>query len=281
MLARVDRRLVASFAAIAIVATACAIVPGWPTPESRPAPSPSQCQFRHGFAEVYGAMPDIVGDCVEDESDGPSGTDTQQRTTNGLLVWRRADGLVAFTDGGRTWVRAPDGGVYRRGNDERFNWEAVSQTGLRLPIATPGEPVPTAVPTSERSGARPTPEPGSRRVTPEEIATSLATSGIAITGVTVLTADTDSTRMLGRAGSYVAKIVWRDVRAPDAEAAVELFPDLATLNARQEQLEDVGRSAPAIAQHLFSSPSRLALVRVPRTLSFDQARAYEAWLARL
>ena len=47
----------------------------------------------------------------------------QQRTTGGLFVWRQADNVLAFTDGGRTWVLGPFG-YQRRLAGERFCWEA-------------------------------------------------------------------------------------------------------------------------------------------------------------
>src|SRR5688572_9818409 len=67
------------------------------------------CHFVHGFADARSAVPEVIGDCLENERADPASGDTVQRTTRGLLVWRKADGLVAFTDGHRTWVRGPDG----------------------------------------------------------------------------------------------------------------------------------------------------------------------------
>jgi hypothetical protein len=107
-----------------------------PTRAAIPTPRPP-CSFVRGFAELKAQLGDLVGGCLEEERADPTNGDSMQRTTTGLLVWRRADGLVAFTDGGRTWVRGPDGLVYLRSNAQRFAWEA-AQSGS---VATPGPPI--------------------------------------------------------------------------------------------------------------------------------------------
>jgi hypothetical protein len=124
--------------------------------------SPS-CRFLHGFAETRSAVPDVVGDCTENERPDPTSGDTVQRTTRGLLVWRKADQLVAFTDGHRTWVRGPDGLVRVRTNEERFAWEAApaGPNAPALRIVTPGPPIPTAAPTAAGTPAPGTTTPAS------------------------------------------------------------------------------------------------------------------------
>ncbi len=49
--------------------------------------------------------------------------DGTQKTTGGLLVWRKADNHTAFTNGHETWINGPNG-LQRRLNSERFPWEA-------------------------------------------------------------------------------------------------------------------------------------------------------------
>src|ERR671932_387276 len=81
------------------------------------------CRFVLGFATLRDLLgPRIVGDCLEDQRFAANGN-AEQRTTGGLLVWRKADNWTAFTDGFRTWVNGPYGLLMRR-NDERFWWEA-------------------------------------------------------------------------------------------------------------------------------------------------------------
>jgi len=60
-----------------------------------------------------------------------------QRTTRGLLVWRKADGAIAFTNGSRTWVAGADG-VQQRRNDERFPWEAPAVNAAVAPALYTG-----------------------------------------------------------------------------------------------------------------------------------------------
>jgi hypothetical protein len=121
---------------------------------ARGRPPPAGCRFTHGFAEAKSAIPDVIGDCTENERTDATSGDTLQRTTRGLLVWRKADGLVAFTDGHRTWVRGPDGLVRVRSNEERFAWEA-APSGPNAPalrVVTPGPPVPTSAPAPATPG---------------------------------------------------------------------------------------------------------------------------------
>ena len=138
------------------------------------------CRFVLGFAQVRDMVgAPTVGDCLEDEHYNPENGDSLQRTSRGLLVWRKADNFTAFTDGYRTWVNGPRG-LQQRLNGERFDWE--SPTGPGAPIA-PGAPaapeapgaaagVP-AVPEAVARGAR---EEAARRlgVAPEAIALTAA-----------------------------------------------------------------------------------------------------------
>jgi LysM repeat protein len=83
----------------------------------------ANCQFVLGFATLAAAIPQQVGQCVENESHDAANGDALQHTTGGLLVWRKADNWTAFTDGYRTWVNGPNG-VQERLNTQRFAWEA-------------------------------------------------------------------------------------------------------------------------------------------------------------
>lgn len=81
------------------------------------------CRYVFGFQALHDQLSSLVGDCTSDESHNPANGDALQHTTNGLLVWRKADNFTAFTDGYRTWVNGPYG-VQERLNTERFPWEA-------------------------------------------------------------------------------------------------------------------------------------------------------------
>ena len=98
------------------------------------------CEFVLGFAALKQMIPDTVGDCVEAERHNPDTGDALQRTTKGLLVWRKADNFTAFTDGYRTWINGPHG-LATRLNTQRFAWEANSEG---LPVVAEG-PAPGAL----------------------------------------------------------------------------------------------------------------------------------------
>jgi hypothetical protein len=105
----------------------------------------TDCDFKLGFAALRVlAGADLVGDCLEDEHANPRNGDALQRTTRGLLVWRKLDNFTAFTDGERTWVNGPFG-VQQRRNTERFDWEAIATPEPAVVGAAPGPPVPVLV----------------------------------------------------------------------------------------------------------------------------------------
>ena len=109
-----------------------------------PAVGADGCRFRVPFSQFKAEMSEVVGDCLENERYDQTSGDSLQRTTNGLLVLRRGDNRIAFTDGQRTWIRGPEG-IQARMNHERFEWEA---------------PPPTAVPQTTGTAASGTPVSG-------------------------------------------------------------------------------------------------------------------------
>lgn len=86
------------------------------------APTPAACTYVLGFQTLHDLIPDIVGPCTSDEFHNPDNGDGLQSSTNGLLVWRKADNWTAFTDGSTTWINGPFG-LQSRPNEERFPWE--------------------------------------------------------------------------------------------------------------------------------------------------------------
>lgn len=95
-----------------------------------PALAASECQFTLGFKSLHDLIPDIVGECVENARYAPDTGNALQRTTRGLLFWRKADNFTAFTDGYHTWINGPEG-LQERLNSERFTWEVVSPDSLK------------------------------------------------------------------------------------------------------------------------------------------------------
>lgn len=108
------------------------------------APAQAQnCQFVLGFATLHNLIPQIVGQCLENEHHNPTNGDGLQLTTNGLLVWRKADNFTAFTDGFRTWVNGPFG-LQMRLNSQRFFWEQNPEKLAIIPTPVAGDRCHTA-----------------------------------------------------------------------------------------------------------------------------------------
>lgn len=80
------------------------------------------CTFQLGFKTLHDLIPDIVGDCLDNEQHNSATGVTQQSTTNGQLTWRKADNWTGFTDGQHTWINGPEG-LQQRPNSERLPWE--------------------------------------------------------------------------------------------------------------------------------------------------------------
>src|SRR5579884_3903034 len=93
-----------------------------PTAATTFAAAAPNCQFILGFKTLHDMASSTVGSCVSDQAFNGNG-DAQQVTTNGMMVWRKADNFTAFTDGFRSWVNGPFG-VQERLNTQRFPWEA-------------------------------------------------------------------------------------------------------------------------------------------------------------
>src|SRR5919201_3953648 len=123
------RSMVRARSFVLVAAWVLALLPG-------PAPAAPAYTISLGYAALHDLIPAVVGDCLEDEHHNPANGDALQRTTGGLLVWRKADIFTAFTDGHRTWVNGPLG-LQQRLNSERFAWEAPpeSDAAAALPDA--------------------------------------------------------------------------------------------------------------------------------------------------
>lgn len=112
---------------------------------SRPAAAEAaECRFILGFKILHDLIPDKVGECTENEHHNPLNGDALQRSTGGLLVWRKADNFTAFTDGYRTWVNGPRG-LQQRLNTERFAWETDAAAAARPAPGAPSAPNPSSV----------------------------------------------------------------------------------------------------------------------------------------
>ena len=108
------------------------------------------CEFKLGFKALRDQIPEVVGDCLENERFNVDNGNVEQRTSGGLLVWRKADNWTAFTDGRTTWLNGPLE-LQSRPNGERFAWEAPAGPGP-TPAAGPLIP-PRAEPLVRRAVA--------------------------------------------------------------------------------------------------------------------------------
>ncbi len=146
------RRLAVS---VALVATAVLALTGIANAQTGP-------QFRSSFKALADLIPNVVGTPLEEEHWDIEGN-IVQRSTNGMLVWRRSDRWTAFTNGGMTWILGPYG-LASRSNSQLFPWEFVPLSPFSQPAATPAPgappapsaPAPTAAPAAP---ARPTATP--------------------------------------------------------------------------------------------------------------------------
>jgi peptidoglycan/xylan/chitin deacetylase (PgdA/CDA1 family) len=128
----------------------------------------SACEFSLGFRALRDAIPDLVGQCLDDESHDPASGDGRQRTTahhgqGGLLVWRKADNWTAFTDGATTWISGPYG-LESRANGDCLWWEACpGQAAPAVPVSADevvrGDPARPWVSVIFNAGAGYTPAP--------------------------------------------------------------------------------------------------------------------------
>ncbi|MFN8511345.1 MAG: hypothetical protein U0232_14560 [Thermomicrobiales bacterium] len=100
----------------------------------------------------------------------------------------------------------------------------------------------------------------------------------------VWTAETDPNKLLGRPFQYTSKVTFRDTRLPlrpnprSMPADVEVFATAADLQSRKTYIESVIKTSPQFVQYVYSA--NLALLRLGKGLTPDQAAAYEAAFAK-
>ncbi len=64
-------------------------------------------------------------------------------------------------------------------------------------------------------------------------------------------------------------------------ATIEMFSDDASMQARFTYLDGIQKSSPLFLQYMYRNDARRLVLRVPKELTPDQAKAYEEWLSRL
>lgn len=127
------------------------VVASWAIPW--PAQAQESCRFVLGFAALRESIgPQKVGTCLENERFNDENGNAEQRTSGGLLVWRKVDNFTAFTDGGTTWIAGPNG-LQSRPNADRFSWEKDPPSAPRAAAANPGTTPPAATATTSAASA--------------------------------------------------------------------------------------------------------------------------------
>ncbi|MFN8637058.1 MAG: hypothetical protein U0893_24690 [Chloroflexota bacterium] len=89
-----------------------------PAPPPPPATSGNFCRpgespkFQFGFLALKELLGDVMGDPVECEHPNSANGDTLQRTTRGLVYYRKATNTPTFTNGAEHWAITPRGLLY-------------------------------------------------------------------------------------------------------------------------------------------------------------------------
>jgi carboxymethylenebutenolidase len=96
----------------------------------------ADCTIADVLTPLSAQIPEVIGECLDKARPATDSGDLLQETTNGTLVLRRADAVVAFTNGQTTWLIGPRG-IEQRQNSDRFDWEIAATTAA--------EPTPRAV----------------------------------------------------------------------------------------------------------------------------------------
>jgi hypothetical protein len=150
-----------------------------------------------------------------------------------------------------------------------------------LSACTPREaPTPIALRTPNVPTPAPAPTAPERTLTAAEVVASLQASGLPVEDVEVLTPETDPDRLLGRPNQYVVKVTWNDARGGPI-SSLEILPTLANFQARRTLLRSTNIRNGIATYHVLDRSDRRALLRVPASLSAEEARQYEQWLASL
>ncbi len=125
------------------------------------------------------------------------------------------------------------------------------------------------------------PAPTRPPLTADRVKAALEAGGFGATDIVVFTAESDPNKLLGRPSQYTGKLSWKDPRGPNDTATLEIFGNLADLQARFTYIDAIFKSSPLVLQWMWKYDERLALLRVPKDLTPDQAKFYEDWLKTL
>lgn len=92
--------------------------------------------------------------------------------------------------------------------------------------------------------------------------------------ITVVTAENDPNKLLGRPNQYTEKITWKDNRSKDSQVdcSVELFANKEDATARKTYIEGVIKSMPMMTQYIVQKDN--VLLRIDGVLTPAQSKEY-------
>ncbi|AJA50032.1 hypothetical protein CPAST_c40020 [Clostridium pasteurianum DSM 525 = ATCC 6013] len=98
--------------------------------------------------------------------------------------------------------------------------------------------------------------------------------GSYMTDITVVTAENDDNKLLGRPNQYTEKIFWKDNRSTGdrTDSTVEVFNNKEDADARRQYIEGVIKSMPTFTQYIEQKNN--VLIRIDGQLTPDQANEY-------
>jgi hypothetical protein len=144
--------------------------------------------------------------------------------------------------------------------------------------------VPSPAKTVEASPSARTESQPKSRLTSDEIVAAFKTAGLPIGKVEVYDAETDTNKLLGRPGQYVAKFNFADTRLEQPEGdlaggSVESFSTEKDLNNRAQYIKSIGESMPLLVEYEYTNG--FMLLRLRGGLTPKQAEEYNTIFQKL
>lgn len=95
-----------------------------------------------------------------------------------------------------------------------------------------------------------------------------------MTDITVVTAENDPNKFLGRPNQYTEKITWKDNRSKDSQVdcSIELFANKEDATARKTYIEGIIKSMPMLTQYIVQKDN--VLLRIDGVLTPAQSKEY-------
>jgi sulfur transfer complex TusBCD TusB component (DsrH family) len=92
--------------------------------------------------------------------------------------------------------------------------------------------------------------------------------------ITVITAENDPNKFLGRPNQYTEKITWKDNRSKDSQVdcSVELFANKEDATARKAYIEGIIKSMPILTQYIIQKDN--VLLRIDGVLTPAESKEY-------